>query len=169
MHRKYKPKEINPRLFIWYVDGVGIHKDPTVPWLLPKTIYDKLPSVVANRVKGDWRSAGYYDTEEEAMRDLQEALKPQPEPDVVLIQPFCISYLGIGQEIQQEVQMTERDKASDVRIKLQQLIRASFFSLGVMKSGGQYVVEIILREPAPYGMPDSIDGVPIVVKTMNQT
>ena len=69
---------------------------------------------------------------------------------------------------QNDVPLCTRDEAKNVQFKLQMLAYADIFSTGVVKSGGGYILQIVLRKPAPYGMPESIDGVPIVCKTLEE-
>ena len=54
-------------------------------------------------------------------------------------------------------------------MKLQQLHACNPFSFGVAKGNDDnYVINIVLREPAPYGVPSSIDGVPIVSMVLGE-
>lgn len=64
--------------------------------------------------------------------------------------------------------MTSREQAKDLQVKLQSLNSCDIFSTGVEKGKDGYFVKLVLRSPAPYGVPESLDGVPIVALTLDE-
>lgn len=55
------------------------------------------------------------------------------------------------------------DYARNVLHKLQMLTACDILMWGPRKIGERWVIDVVLRKPAPYGLPDSIDGVPLVL------
>ena len=58
--------------------------------------------------------------------------------------------------------MITREQAKDLHMKLELLAYADIFSTGVVKIGDGYGIQVVLRKPTQYGMPDTLDGVPLI-------